>query len=399
MTARPTLSITIGSTAVPASTLLASLTVTTGRTDLLQNVEPATATLQLLRKQSPPEAAFQLGSSVNIAARANFGVSPLDVVSFFTGRITSITLSEELVTITATSSQLGALAQARGSVTLSAGPVHTAMGAIAAACPVQVDTSLSSSTEIIAQTLTGGTWLDYFRDIGSMDPGSLLYEGTFQYSTNPLGFAPVAKWVSGKARRDMFRPASSAYYFTLNPEAIVDSWEMTKDLGQLVNKCTVSYGSPTATAVHQDSSSISTFGTYETFVSTTLRNLADAELLAQRTVVFGTNPGWTASAITVDLQNWTATNSTFRNLLTNGIGYIAYMPTRPTTRIPEYTIIEGITHRITRTTWFMDFSMSDPELSRLPQRWTDIANSFTPTRRWNQVPAGWDWLDSIKKDL
>lgn len=399
MTARPNLSVSIGNVTVPNGTLIASITLTTGRTDVRQPVEPSTATLQLLRKESPPDAAFQLGSTVGIGITGNFGSTPFDSIVMFSGRISSIGLSEELVTITATSAQMGALAQSRGTVTLTAGPVHNAMAAIAAACPTFVYTSPTSSTEVIAQTLTGGTWLDYFRTVGSMDPGSLLHERSYLFTSSPQVWAPSMWWSSGPDRRSIYRPTSSTYAFTVNPEAIVDTWEMTKDLGQLVNRCVVTYGSPAATATHQDSNSIATFGTYETRLTTTLRNLADAELLAQRTVTFGTNPGWTASTVAVDLANWSATPSTFREFLKFGLGYIAYLPTRPTTRLPAYTIIEGITHRITRTTWMMDLALSDPELSRLPQRWTDVQYGENPTRKWNGVPAGWDWLDSIKKDL
>lgn len=399
MTTRPSIAVQIGSTQVPTGTVIASITVTRGRTDVRQPVEPSTATLQLLRKESPPEAAFTLGSSVRIEARAAFFSVNTAFISLFLGRITTVAISEELVTITATSSQLGALAQARGSVTVSAGSVHSAMATVAAACPVTVDTSTTSSTSVIAQTLTGGTYLDYLRSVGANDPGSLLYEGNVNISSTPVVSEPRVVWESGSDRRSNFRPGSSTVTYTINPEAIVDTWEMSKDLGQLVNRCTVTYGSPAATVTASDASSIATYGTYDTALTTTLSSSADATLLARRTVTFGTNPGWSASLLTVDLANWSASLAQLGSFLGNPLDRLAKLTTRPTTRLPEVTVIEGITHRITRTTWMMDLALSDPELSRLPQRWSDIQYGLNPTLKWSGVAAGWDWNDSIKKDL
>lgn len=367
-----------------------SVTVTHGRNDTITQPSPATATVSLLQREpaTQPADLFRLGTRMMVGLDFGGGIRQTLIV----GRITDLQVNENLLEMVIVSVGLGTATQAfPSSCAVGSGTSTAAFNT--AAGQAQGENGLpgysvisTSPVSVAATTFTGQNFLSIFQSIAAGDPSGVIQE-------DPRGFGDVI-YAAGNSRRTAPKPANA---LTVPPECIITDWSASKSTGDKVNRCRVTY--PTGSETYEDTADILDFGLAERSVETILLSATDAQLLARRTVIFGTDPGWKLSTLTVDARAWDSGTAAFDWFDTGRVGTLLRLPTPPSNLFPEYVFVEGWTVRATARTVFVDFVVSDPTLTRPPQRWDDIAASANPTRQWGQVPAGFTWNDALKEYL
>lgn len=370
--------------------VIETVTVTHGRTDTISQPAPASATIRVLRDAptAVPADLYRLGQRMVVAAEFPGGVRETLIL----GRVTDLRVDRDVLEIVLVSIGLGTATQAiPASCSVATGSstdaFTTAAGQAAGEDGLPGWQVIGTSpVNVTATTFTGQNYLTIFQTIAAGDPSGVIQE-------DPRAFGDVI-YAAGNSRRLAPKPANA---YTVNGGAVLSDWAATKSTGDKVNRCRVTYSSGTTTA--DDPADIASFGLSERALTTILQSAADAALLARRTVTFGTNPGWKLSTLTVDVQAWDSGTAAADWFATGRVGNLLRLDQVPSELFPEYVYVEGWTIRADRRRFLVDFVVSDPVLTRPPQRWADIADSANPVRQWGQTPVGFTWNDALKDYL
>lgn len=356
-----------------------------GRTDTVSPVPPGSCTVQLVRSKLTGATPIpSLGAALEVDYQTGRRL--------FTGTVTDVTVTESTVALTAVSVSFGMLAQSKTSqaLFLPGSGISTNVGAAATYIigptisprTVSITTDLTGSVTLASTTYPAGTGLlELLQGIAAQEPGSVLWETT----TGAIYF-------HGARYRRL--NANSAAQWTPSAAAIISDWSATESLANRVNRATVTYsgGSVTSAAL----ADIVTYGPYDSTLETILATAADATLIARQLVTFGTEVAWSLTGVRVDLTRWDAGSQALEFITDARAGQVVALETNPWSELPDYYFLEGWTATLSRHTFTAEIYLSNPTLTRWPQRWSDVPTAT----KWNSASvAGLTWNDLLKEDI
>ena len=160
-------------------------------------------------------------------------------------------------------------------------------------------------------------------------------------------------------------------------------------VGSVLNMATINYtgGSVTIT----DHGSVGTRGEYPTTVTTVLAAADDAEALGTLVVGRYADPVWDLPTLTVDPVRTIAPASLpalLRLLHGDRVTITDLPPSGPVAGVQDF-FVEGFTETAARWAWRIGLAVTDPRLSGVTIRWTDIDHCL----KWVEVDPTLSWLD------
>jgi len=393
-----TYAVTIAGTSYSSSTIQNG-SITYGRQRVLDNFTPAMAYLQLLNPVTP----WSVGDSVTVTGNS---------VTRFDGRITSLSMDQNVTTVTAVSEGLGYLAgQYCPTFTIDASPfslypyitpgLATAMYEANVLTYVQAVILVGVGTASMANGKSISC--DYSEADTTFGPG---ISGSYQFGSTNLLETMTTVAANSSFPLLYEDPAANVYFsapssrsgtttsFPLTTSYVVRASASQQNVQSLLNRATITYTSGTRRVTDLDS--VSTYGRRDYAVTTQITDVDDAALKASRIVGSYSNPYWQTNPITVLANNLTAGHTT--NLLAAKAGTLldtsalaAYYP-----GMENQSYIEGWVERFTRNTSTFDLYLSPWSMTRKPESWQEVTASL----QWNSAAiVGLDWLDLITQDI
>jgi hypothetical protein len=142
--------------------------------------------------------------------------------------------------------------------------------------------------------------------------------------------------------------------------------------------------------VIEDLDSQKAIGVFEKSVSTELAKEADARLVAQRYVAFGTRPGWMIPEATVDLSLDTVDVALALALLDLRISDLVELPRTNVSLGMREAFVEGWEDSYDAGSFTIRFALSSFHLTRPATRWIDVPVAH----RWVDVDPALTWTAS-----
>lgn len=188
------------------------------------------------------------------------------------------------------------------------------------------------------------------------------------------------------------REATPTAGITITPAMVFDSYNISRGIADICNSVKVNYHNG-GNYSETNATSVTAIGTRHVDVTSYLKNLADAEVLARTFLGRFAPEGWPIVAFrtTADMLGksgkWIADNM-LPNLVFDASA-IADVP------FASLMYLEQATHELGPNQWGLQLVVSNAAYSNLPQAWEDV----TATVKWSDVSATITWSDMIYQDL
>lgn len=322
---------------------------------------------------------YTVGQTVTVTG--SIGVN--DYVRF-DGRIVQVSVGRYTTEVIATSSGLGALANApREAFDVQFGqPTGVLIQYLKANGPFVIDPNFSNGLVYPepGYQIGPGTALDLMQTVAGWDIGGLLLEepdGTLHYETTN--------------ERASVSPADA----TILAAHVLDDWTAEQSIDSLTNEVTVTWS--TGSLRVADDVSVATYGVFGISADAPLQSSAQAYTYASKLLAGTTVPTWRTFPIVVFLK--TMSDADAEDLLACRVSSIldltavaAELP-----GVPSDAFLEGYEERIRNRAddWQISLFVSDVSMTRKPQSWDEV----TANLEWDQVSATLTWLQAIGTQL
>lgn len=366
------------------SSALLSFTVATGRDGVNEKVAPVQVSVVLgaTRAGECPEIGRRFRVSLDPDVATGLGFSEPDERARFTGEVTDATIEPERGIYTITG--VGRLGRTRRrTVDGSDWPVEDDGD--------RVDRILALAAPGAVVVVDGGT-AQLITPPEPAEVGQLLdlvADSTLgQLVEQPDG---GLHWHDADHRR------GADPVLTLAASQIDSAIRWQQSVGDVLNEVTVSYGNADGAIRVADPFSIDLFEAYAQSVTTALRDASDAQALGSLLVGRRSRPAWQLPLLLLDLTSERISDELIATLLALRHGDLVTLTGIPAgspypSEVDVY--VEGITEAAAylgggRYEWRLTLAVSDPLLSGVAIRWTDVDAEIA----WNEVDAGLNWLD------
>ena len=167
--------------------------------------------------------------------------------------------------------------------------------------------------------------------------------------------------------------------------------QMAREVGDIINTVSVVYGNPQATHTGTDSTSVSLYGTRARAIDTELKNLADAQSLANVQLANYDTPFWSMPFVEVMIEQLRLEDAAVT--LQYGIGdRVTVTQLTSDGPLASYTsTILGYDEQLTRSTWRVNFHLASQGWTAAAIQWDDVPNAHL----WTDVPAGVTWNEAL----
>lgn len=406
----PTYRVTIGGTVVTSVTL-AGLTVSTGRTDIYSQPQPGYCNLSLLETNGAA-VNYEINQSLTVEVKKTDGT----YVYLFGGFITDVGIKVSNSGSVATSQQIDIIAI--GSLARLARERYT--GSVASANDGDQIASILNGIlfNTWAEVSPTYTWATYPATTtwsnaenlgyGTIDqPGDYLLDDLTGVDSDVLslvnrlavsGLGYVYEDSRGRinyadsTNRGQYLSANG--YVSLNgSDAIGPGLNITKRAGDVRNKVTLTYTGTGASSVSaSDTTSIASYGTLANTVSTTLKNLADANSQAAYYLTLRAYPQYQLKSITFEVHSTEISDANRDSLLQVFMGmpvYIANLPGNMAGGAFE-GFVEGWTWNAGYNRLRLTLNVSPLSYSVQAFKWSDVS----ALEAWNTLSLTLTWQNA-----
>jgi hypothetical protein len=367
-----TVTVEIDAVTVDADTV-DNVRITYGRQRITDQPAPSQCVLTLLTDMTSFD--YTVGQSVEVIGTIN-----TTDYQRFTGRIAQVRVGRYTTELVCTSTGLGAVAhEPRGEIEFEsvekAGTIIEYIWNYGSQIPT--GNFQLGDVELAKNVVYGpGNALDLMQTVANYDLNGVVWEDQ-----------------SGVVYYDAGRTVASPANLEVLADHVLDTWIAEQTVDSIVNACTVTYDGGEVTV--SDAGSIADHGQFGQNFDTPIATEDDAYTKAARQI--SPEPTFATYPLTVLLK--TMSDADAGDLLSLGIGatldlsaVAAEIP-----GVPSTAFLEGYdeTIRSRGDDWQLALYVSDVQLTRIPQRWSEV----TANLEWDQVSATLTWLQAIGQQL
>lgn len=352
---------------------LDGVSIVYGRTDITEQICTATTcTFDLLGYTA---GWLQIGNAVTVS---------LDGSVRFEGQITDCQLSENSAQVIAVSTVLSQL----GRDTLDGAP---GLDLVSWPLAGQLDWVV---TNILGLAANAGFWAPPILSVISTNTTLVSIDFAEFGGKTPLEILQLVLAGDGSVvLYETFDPpmivlsqyrSSIAYDMKVIADDMGWGWQMSRHVADRVNTCYVAGAFNDAYYAYD--LDVQRFGIRSREITTPLQLDTDLEFRAIRTVGQSIAPRWALESLQLPLHHMSPTQQAYAMALTIGsVVEIDALVSGAQTR----WFVEGWTERIGQVTHTLDLRLSDVDLTRVWEKWSDV----TPTRDWDHVIMTQRWID------
>jgi hypothetical protein len=180
---------------------------------------------------------------------------------------------------------------------------------------------------------------------------------------------------------------SNGYTVIPNNYILWDSVSSRKTLADIMNSIVVTYRAGSATA--DETASQTTYGKVAGSVTTTLHNLADAQIQADRYITLRAYPRTSLSSFTIPIDSANVSDANRDKFISMSMGFPVQISSLPIAI--KNTIyrgfVEGYSFSINQYQMVMNLLTTDTAYSMTPTRWQDVSASLI----WSAVGSTVQW--------
>jgi len=360
------------------------VTISQGRQDGTTPFGPMSCSFTLADIPGTPRP--YLGQPVSVYANTD-GIVRLR----FAGRITDVSYSGEVATITAVSSAWWALNACGPNVSTVAaagapvGQVRDVVYQLAAINPVLTgllpDTPAGFwNADRAAQIYTSDTYTRIISEIVADAPFGLLYE------------QPGGQLVYTDVSTRENAALSSTTWLTIDGDMILKPVSASMSLQDVQNSISVSYVGGTVTAT--DATSVSAYGQRPASYSTQMSDPVRVQVWADYQLRNGALTRYRGNSLTVPLAGSTVTAADRALAAAVAPGGLVNTPYARPFSSATRMFVEGYTERWAKGDWLMTLNLTDPQISGAFETWDTLyfhaptlqwQNAGAPSTNWNQL--------------
>jgi hypothetical protein len=180
---------------------------------------------------------------------------------------------------------------------------------------------------------------------------------------------------------------SNGYTVIPNNYILWDSVSSRKTLADIMNSIVVTYRAGSATS--NDTTSQTTYGKVAGSVTTTLHNLADAQIQADRYISLRAYPRTSLSSFTIPIDSANVSDANRDKFISMSMGFPVQISSLPIAiKNTSYRgFVEGYSFSINQYQMVMNLLTTDTAYSMTPTRWQDVSASLI----WSAVGSTVQW--------
>jgi hypothetical protein len=180
---------------------------------------------------------------------------------------------------------------------------------------------------------------------------------------------------------------SNGYTIIPNNYILWDSVSSRKTLADIMNSIVVTYRAGSATS--DDTTSQTTYGKVAGSVTTTLHNLADAQIQADRYITLRAYPRTSLSSFTIPIDSANVSDANRDKFISMSMGFPVQISSLPIAiKNTVYRgFVEGYSFSINQYQMVMNLLTTDTAYSMTPTRWQDVSASLI----WSAVGSTVQW--------
>lgn len=313
-------------------------------------------------------------------------------VTMFTGAITDVTVNRDTISVTGVSNTLAALgrvvidmvSRTNEAILNSYAEIVTNAQAKGAAPGLLTATySLVSTVTYGAQTNVNA--LSELQQLEDTEPNGVIAQETDgQLTFYGYGFRNTATM-----------PANRLFDWSAKGALIGKDWQFRRTVSDKTNSAKVT--SAAGITTYSNTSDVTANGLFEKSVTTLLADADQATFYGRNITAHYSTPGYVAQSFLLDIGKLTDAErySVARYMR---LGSWVKLPTIDSTWSPGFAgeyFCEGWRLAASRASVFMELYLSDAQLTRSAQRWTDVTSGV----KWNTVTGTLTWDDLLDTNI
>lgn len=358
------------------------VTIQQGRQDITTPFAPMTCTFTLADISGVPRPA--LGQVLSV-----FSTIDATVRTRFAGRITDVSYSGEVATVTCVSSTwwaLNACGPAVSAFALAGAPVgqiRDVVYLLGAVNPQLVGKYPDVPPGFwygnrAAQSFTSDAFTSKLSEIMQDAPLGLLYE----QADGKLVYTDVVTRSN--------QAAAAFTGLTITGDMILKPVSASMSLQDVQNSVSVTY--TTGTTTRSDATSVATYGARPSSVTTQLTDPADADAFGDYLLRAGAVSRYRGNSLTIPLAKSGLTVAQRNAAAALGPGQLVATPYPRPFSSATRMFVEGYTERLAKDDWAMTLYLTDPQIAGAFQTWdslyavaTQWQNAGAPSTTWSQM--------------